>query len=46
MYPHCDLLVLCGHTHGGEVQVLENLGVLTGSAVYGKPRMAKVFPIE
>jgi 3',5'-cyclic-AMP phosphodiesterase len=46
-YPACQLLVLCGHTHGGgEVQVLENLRVWTGAAEYGKPQLAKVFPVE
>ncbi len=42
-YPHCDLLVLCGHTHGGgEVRVLENLRVLTGPAEYGKPEIQQI----
>ena len=32
-YPKCHILVLCGHTHGGgEVQVAENLLVVTGAA--------------
>ena len=35
-----QMLVLCGHTHGGgEFQVRENLRVLTGAAEYGKPRV-------
>ena len=36
-HPGCQILVLCGHTHGGgEVQVLENLRVVTGPAEYGE----------
>ena len=39
-----DLLVLCGHTHGGgDVQILENLRVLTGEAAYGSPAIQRVF---
>ena len=46
-HPRCELLVLCGHTHGGgELQVLENLRVLTGPAEYGHPRIEKVFTVE
>jgi 3',5'-cyclic-AMP phosphodiesterase len=36
--PDRDALVVCGHTHGaGEVEILPNLRVRTGGAVYGKP---------
>jgi 3',5'-cyclic-AMP phosphodiesterase len=43
----CQILVLCGHTHGGgEVQVLENLRVLTGQAEYGKPEIQRVIDVE
>ena len=46
-HPACQLLVLCGHTHGGgEVQVLENLRVVTGPAEYGKPQIQQIFDIE
>ena len=46
-YPKCDLLVLCGHTHGGgELQVLENLRVVTGPAEYGKPQIQRVIDVE
>lgn len=46
-HPKCDLLVLCGHTHGGgELQVLENLRVVTGPAEYGKPRIERVIDVE
>jgi hypothetical protein len=42
-YPQSNLLVLCGHTHGGgEVQVLENLRVLTGPAEYGRPEIQRI----
>ncbi len=42
-----NLLVLCGHTHGGgELQVLDNLQVLTGEARYKKPVIQQVFEIE
>jgi predicted MPP superfamily phosphohydrolase len=45
-HPACQLLVLCGHTHGGgEVQVLENLRVLTGPAEYGKPRIQQLLQV-
>ena len=44
--PDCQILVLCGHTHGGgEVQMLDNLRVLTGPAEYGKPRIEQVLAI-
>jgi hypothetical protein len=34
----CDIRVLCGHTHsGGEVDILPNLRITTGSARYGEP---------
>lgn len=46
-HPQSRLLVLCGHTHGsGEVQVTENLRVLTGGAEYGKPGIQRVFETE
>jgi hypothetical protein len=46
-YPDCQILVLCGHTHGGgEVQMLENLRALTGPAGYGKPKIEQVFTLE
>ena len=42
-HPGCQILVLCGHTHGGgEVQVLENLRVVTGPADYGKPKIQRI----
>ncbi len=44
VYPHRQLTVLCGHTHGrGEAQILDNLLVLTGGAEYGKPEVQQVF---
>jgi Icc-related predicted phosphoesterase len=39
-----QLTVLCGHTHGGgQVQILDNLRVLTGAAEYGKPAVQQIF---
>ncbi len=41
------LLVLCGHTHGkGEVEITDNLKVLTGEAEYAQPAIQQVFDIE
>lgn len=43
---HCPdkcMTVLCGHTHSpGETQILDNLRVLTGRAVYGEPQLQQV----
>ncbi len=45
--PGRKMTVLCGHTHGaGEAQVLPNLRVLTGGAVYGEPRVQRVLDLE
>jgi 3',5'-cyclic AMP phosphodiesterase CpdA len=42
-HPACDLLVLCGHTHGsGETRLLENLRVRTGGAEDRRPRIEEV----
>jgi hypothetical protein len=41
------MTVLCGHTHSsGEAQILPNLRVLTGGAVYGKPALQRVLEVE
>jgi hypothetical protein len=41
------LLVLCGHTHGsGEVQILDNLFVMTGGARYGEPAIQHVLNVD
>jgi Icc protein len=46
-HPQTRLTVLCGHTHGGgELQVLNNLRVLTGEARYGQPAIQQVLEIE
>lgn len=46
-HPQSRLIILCGHTHGkGEVQITENLQVLTGEAEYGQPVIQRVFEIE
>lgn len=43
-YPQRELLVLCGHTHGGgHAQMRPNLRVLTGDAKYGEPEIQRVF---
>jgi len=43
----CQILVLYGHTHGGgEIQVLENLRVLTAPAEYGKPDIQRIIEVE
>lgn len=45
--PNSNLLVLCGHTHGGgEIAILDNLRVLTGEAEYGRLRMCRLLDIE
>ena len=42
-----QLLVLCGHTHGeGEVQITDNIHVLTGGAEYGQPVIQRILDIE
>lgn len=45
--PERQMLVLCGHTHGaGEVQIRENLKVITGGAEYRHPKVQQVLEIE
>ena len=45
--PEKEMTVLCGHTHSsGTAQILPNLLVKTGSAVYGKPRVQEILTIE
>lgn len=42
-HPVCQILVLCGHTHGGgDLQVLDNLRVVTGPAEYGRPEIQQI----
>ncbi len=42
-HPDRELLVLCGHTHGaGTVDVLPNLRVVTGGAIYGRPAIDRL----
>lgn len=37
---------LYGHTHGGgEVQVAENLRVVTGQAEYGRPEIQQIIEV-
>ncbi|MGB0383804.1 MAG: metallophosphoesterase family protein [Ardenticatenaceae bacterium] len=46
-YPQCHLTVLCGHTHSsGEAQILPNLYVKTGSAIYGSPYLQELIIVE
>lgn len=45
-HPTRELTVVCGHTHGaGEAQILPNLRVLTGAAVYRRPALARVLEL-
>lgn len=42
-----QLLVLCGHTHGGgKAQILRNLELRTGEAKYGHPAIQEVFEVR
>lgn len=46
-HPDRHLTVLCGHTHGrGDVQILDNLRVLTGSAEYGRVEIQQIFEVN
>jgi 3',5'-cyclic-AMP phosphodiesterase len=46
-YPHHELTVLCGHTHSpGEAHPLNNVTILTGGAVYGRPAINRLFELE
>ena len=45
-HPENKMTVLCGHTHsGGEVDILPNLRVKTGAAVYGEPNLQEVLEV-
>jgi hypothetical protein len=45
-HPQSNLVVLCGHTHGGgEIKVLENLRVMTGETEYGKLRINRILEV-
>ncbi len=46
-HPKCQIIVLCGHTHGGgEIQVAESLRVVTGPAEYEQPRIEAILRVE
>ncbi len=46
-HPACNLLVLCGHTHGvGRSRIAPNLTVWTGSAEYGQPQIAATLDLQ
>lgn len=45
--PGRELLVLCGHTHGGgRTQPMPNLEVRTGGAEYGRPAIQEILRID
>lgn len=45
-HPDSEMLVLCGHTHSaGTARILPNLHVITGSAIYGHPRIQSIIDI-
>jgi hypothetical protein len=45
-HPDRELLVLCGHTHGGgEYRPRPNLTVLTAEAEYGRPQIQRIFEV-
>lgn len=45
-YPNTQFTVLCGHTHsGGDVRISDNLRVITGPALYKKPRLNGVLTL-
>jgi 3',5'-cyclic-AMP phosphodiesterase len=45
-HPDQELLVLCGHTHGGGgVQIRPNLRVVVGTAEYGSPALQDVIEV-
>jgi len=47
MHPSKKLIVLCGHTHSaGKAGILDNLIVHTGGAVYGAPKIQKIFDFD
>ncbi len=46
-YPHRKLTVLCGHTHSpGSAQILPNLIVKTGVALYGRPNIQELLIVK
>ncbi len=45
-WPHRQILVLCGHTHGsGQARIRPNLEVWTGGAEYGAPALQQVLEL-
>jgi hypothetical protein len=45
--PDREILVLCGHTHGGgSLEVLPNLMVVTGAAQYGRPEVTGIIDLD
>jgi len=42
-HPEAHLTVLCGHTHSsGRANILDNLEVITGDAIYGEPKIQQI----
>jgi hypothetical protein len=47
VYPDRNMTVFCGHTHSsGVAQILPNLLVKTGGAVYGKPQIQELIRVN
>jgi predicted phosphohydrolase len=45
-FPHRQIEVYCGHTHGlGKCRPLKNLRIFTGAAEYGRPHVQRVWEI-
>ncbi|HUG18962.1 MAG TPA: metallophosphoesterase [Planctomycetaceae bacterium] len=45
-HPDKSMTVLCGHSHGaGRAQILDNLEVVTGGAVYREPEVQRVWEV-
>jgi 3',5'-cyclic AMP phosphodiesterase CpdA len=46
-HPQKRMTILCGHTHSsGSAQIRDNLEVLTGDAVYGQPKVQRMFDVD
>ena len=46
-HPLKRMTILCGHTHSsGSAQIRDNLEVLTGDAVYGQPKVQRMFDVD
>lgn len=46
-HPDKSITILCGHTHGaGRAQILDNLEVVSGGAVYREPKVQRVWEVS